>query len=128
MTTQPGWYSDPSGAPTQRFWDGQQWTAATGLVAVPVLVSAPTAPRSFVDRHPKMVGFGILWVVCMAMHWWWLAPLLILSVATYFAVKYHRARNARLAADADYENSLYLRGKPAGTYGRYYQPGVSDAG
>ncbi len=60
MTTQPGWYSDPSGAPTQRFWDGQRWTAATGLVAVPVLVGAPAAPRSFVDRHPKMVGFGIL--------------------------------------------------------------------
>lgn len=126
MTMQPGWYPDPSGAGAQRFWDGQQWIAAAGFMAVPVLVSTP-APRSFVDRHPKMVGFGILWVACMAMHWWWLAPLLILSVAAYFTVKYYRARNARLAADADNQNSLYLRGKPAGTYGRFYQPGVSDA-
>jgi len=23
---QPGWYPDPSGAPGQRYWDGQQWT------------------------------------------------------------------------------------------------------
>jgi threonine/homoserine/homoserine lactone efflux protein len=23
----PGWYPDPSGAPGQRYWDGQQWTA-----------------------------------------------------------------------------------------------------
>ena len=23
----PGWYPDPSGAPGQRYWDGQQWMA-----------------------------------------------------------------------------------------------------
>ena len=23
----PGWYPDPSGAPGQRYWDGQQWTS-----------------------------------------------------------------------------------------------------
>jgi hypothetical protein len=74
-----------------------------------------------------MVGFGMFWVVCMELHWWWLAPLAILGVATYFTAKYYRARNARLAADAVKQNSLYLRGKPAGTYGRFYEPGVSDA-
>ncbi|MGZ4584249.1 MAG: DUF2510 domain-containing protein, partial [Mycobacterium sp.] len=29
MTTyrpMPGWYPDPSGAPTHRYFDGQQWT------------------------------------------------------------------------------------------------------
>ena len=25
----PGWYPDPSGAPVQRFWDGNAWTAQT---------------------------------------------------------------------------------------------------
>src|SRR5215212_4621871 len=25
----PGWYPDPSGAPQQRWWDGQQWTQQT---------------------------------------------------------------------------------------------------
>lgn len=25
-TTPAGWYPDPSGAPGQRYWDGQQWT------------------------------------------------------------------------------------------------------
>ncbi|MGB6207377.1 NINE protein [Mycobacterium sp.] len=24
----PGWYPDPSGAPGQQYWDGQQWQAA----------------------------------------------------------------------------------------------------
>ncbi|MBV8965732.1 MAG: DUF2510 domain-containing protein [Mycobacteriaceae bacterium] len=21
----PGWYSDPAGGPTQRYWDGSRW-------------------------------------------------------------------------------------------------------
>lgn len=126
MTTQPGFYSHRPGAAAQCFWDGQQWVSATGYMAVPVTVGAP-APRTFVDRHPKMVGFGIFWVACMALHWWWMAPMTLLGVAAYFTAKYYRARNARLAAAADYENYLYAQGKPAGTYGRYYQPGVSDA-
>jgi len=25
----PGWHPDPSGAPQQRYWDGQQWTEHT---------------------------------------------------------------------------------------------------
>ena len=27
MSPTPGWYPDPSGAPVQRFWDGNAWTA-----------------------------------------------------------------------------------------------------
>jgi hypothetical protein len=27
----PAWYPDPSGAETQRYWDGRQWTASTQL-------------------------------------------------------------------------------------------------
>ncbi len=34
-----GWYPDPSGAPGQRYWDGQSWTAA----AVAVLDATPMA-------------------------------------------------------------------------------------
>jgi hypothetical protein len=26
LSTQPGWYPDPSGLPRQRWWDGTQWT------------------------------------------------------------------------------------------------------
>src|SRR4051794_10703916 len=32
-TTQAsGWYPDPAGGPSQRWWDGYQWTAATQLL------------------------------------------------------------------------------------------------
>lgn len=29
MNSQPGWYPDPQNPTTVRYWDGQQWTAAT---------------------------------------------------------------------------------------------------
>jgi hypothetical protein len=40
MTSQqpaPGWYPDPTGAPAQQYWDGQQWHA-------PPPVPAPNPP------------------------------------------------------------------------------------
>ncbi|MCT7365628.1 DUF2510 domain-containing protein [Mycolicibacterium llatzerense] len=35
MTTSapPGWYPDPHGAPVNRYFDGNQWTAAIGPIA-----------------------------------------------------------------------------------------------
>lgn len=32
----PGWYPDPSGAPLQRFWDGNAWTSQTAAGYPPV--------------------------------------------------------------------------------------------
>lgn len=40
----PGWYPDPSGAPVQRFWDGNAWTAQTAgghPAAVPPRAARP---------------------------------------------------------------------------------------
>jgi hypothetical protein len=38
----PGWYPDPTGAPGQRYWDGNTWTEQTRADA-PDAASAPTA-------------------------------------------------------------------------------------
>lgn len=38
----PGWYPDPSGAPTQRYFDGTKWTDQ--LAPFPVPVQAPLPP------------------------------------------------------------------------------------
>lgn len=36
----PGWYPDPSGAPGQQYWDGQQWQGQ-GAPAVPAPYGGP---------------------------------------------------------------------------------------
>lgn len=35
MTTPAGWYPDPSGAPSQPYWDGQRWTEHAAPGALP---------------------------------------------------------------------------------------------
>jgi hypothetical protein len=125
--TAAGWYPDPAGISTHRYFDGRQWTTATAvLTAAPVLVAAPAAPRSFAARHPWLTTLGILWGLAMALHWWWLVPLLIagfgLQRASWAVRRRAAARareNARTSAEADFENRLYLRGDARGTYGKY---------
>ena len=43
--TSPGWYPDPSGAPTQRYFDGTQWTDQLAPFAAPVPQASPP-PKS----------------------------------------------------------------------------------
>jgi len=47
---QPGWHPDPSGAPGQRYWDGQQWTEVApgpNLSSEPLLRAAGS-PRAMI--------------------------------------------------------------------------------
>ncbi|WP_029105503.1 DUF2510 domain-containing protein [Mycobacterium sp. 360MFTsu5.1] len=54
MTTSaaPGWYPDPHGAPVNRWYDGQQWTATTSSPA-----PTPVATGRQVSIH---YGFALL--------------------------------------------------------------------
>lgn len=59
-TPPPGWYPDPSGAPGQRYWDGQTWSAA---MAPPV--GTPPAKKSSAGKvvlivAASVVGIGVL--------------------------------------------------------------------
>ncbi len=55
-TPQPGWHPDPEGKPQLRWWDGQQWTAATQpLPAHPGTVTPPPSgfdPRTNESSNP----------------------------------------------------------------------------
>jgi hypothetical protein len=47
-----GWYPDPSGAPRQRYWDGQQWTG-----------HAP--PRPTLGKNQLWIALGIIAVIAL---------------------------------------------------------------
>ena len=47
-----GWYPDPSGAPRQRYWDGQQWTG-----------HAP--PRPALSRYGVWIALGLIAVIAL---------------------------------------------------------------
>ena len=55
----PGWYADPSGADTRRYWDGQRWTehvdagakkAAAGPTGISKFLPSPMPPDFVPDR------------------------------------------------------------------------------
>ena len=128
MSVPAGWYPDPLNEDVQRFWDGEQWSAATAVVAAPVTIGVPVAAvaaapvaarRTFVDRHPVMAAFGMIWVAIVAMQWWWLAPTLLIGAGAVWAYRWAQRRSATLAAEAEYENLLHLRGDSRGTYGKF---------
>lgn len=124
-TTPPaGWYPDPSGAPQQRYWTGEQWTdaiAAPAVIAVPVpvAVAAPSGPKGWIERHPVWTTVIVFWLACMLSAWTWLGPTLALTGAAAWGLRWDRRRRARLAADADRQNELALEGDPRGVYGDF---------
>jgi hypothetical protein len=63
--TVAGWYPDPAGAPSSRWWDGRQWTEATRPMADgygPVLTPEQTFWQA--NRYTCLaVGFGALYAL-----------------------------------------------------------------
>lgn len=86
--------------------------------------------KSFVELHPVVAGFGILFG-CAAVVVWWPLFLTLAVVAgvgfglwvftrRYDAQALQAARRrAALTQAADYEHHLLLQGDPRGVYGRY---------
>lgn len=57
MQAPPGWYPDPGGAPSYRWWDGREWTFHTHPAVVPV----PPGGGSLVGL--AWTGIGV-WMAC----------------------------------------------------------------
>ena len=134
----PGWYSNPNGQGT-RYWDGRTWT----IVSIPYT----PPPRPVVVERPgstilvviaAIVG-SLLVLGVLAAHWQVLAALVL--VACVLTVVWARSgadnrtkrtRRARfdqeiIAARADFEHMLWMRGDPRGFYGRYPPYPTGDA-
>ena len=45
----PGWYPDPSGIPTQRYFDGTEWTGQVAPLNLAPLPLPPSLPPNTVD-------------------------------------------------------------------------------
>ena len=125
-----GWYPDPAGQAPQRYWDGVQWSGAVaGYPPYPPAVGFPLAAqrRSFVERHPIWTAIAGLWIVLATpVTLQWLIPAAIVAVAMGFgfgAVRKAAREDARtvavLAADAELQHRLHLRGDIRGIYGHY---------
>jgi len=122
-----GWYPDPTGAAQQRFWDGEQWTnalAAPTVITVPIAV---TPAKDWAQRHPAWTTLIVFWIACMIWQWEWLAPALALIAATVWVTRGIRRRNARSAAEADWQNALAAEGDERGIYGDYPPVDGADA-
>ncbi|SDD79869.1 DUF2510 domain-containing protein [Rhodococcus tukisamuensis] len=66
----PGWYPNPDGSDSMRYWDGQKWTAvqANDAPTIPTApIPAPTpAEREPTKRGPKIAGGIARAVVALA--------------------------------------------------------------
>ena len=57
----PGWYPDPSGAPGQRYWDGQQWTIPARPPSARKVLAIIAVPLLFFGGLATGVAIGMHW-------------------------------------------------------------------
>ncbi|WP_457181123.1 DUF2510 domain-containing protein [Mycobacteroides abscessus] len=140
MTTQEAdWYPDPTGLPQWRWFDSQQWTTHTA--PMPPAPSSPVqqvivllaAPRSFIARHPFLVGIAAFFVLgifpgIFPILWWAFLALVAYKVAKFIARKAnaYNASQQAIAARADLQNAQVLNGDIRGIYGQYPPPDANQ--
>lgn len=60
----PGWYPDPEGRPSERYWNGSAWTSETRPYSFVADKPAPTAKKVGLDQNEKIllvfVGIAVI--------------------------------------------------------------------
>ena len=60
----PGWYPDPEGRPSERYWDGNSWTSETRPYSFVADKPAPMTNKVGLDQNEKIllvfVGIAVL--------------------------------------------------------------------
>jgi len=93
VSTQPGWYADPSGLPRQRWWDGAQWTEH---LHDPSLEKYGVTPAKVLGPETRVYN-AFIWLITGL-------PLLsILAVSSWDVTAYvERSRSEVAALDTGY--------------------------
>lgn len=86
----PGWYDDPNGMPTLRWWDGQQWTDQ--LAPRP---AAQPIPKKVVTTMPRrrpslLMNLGLTVVTCGLWLLVWIPSAIIRALMPDKAVSRYR--------------------------------------
>ncbi len=79
----PGWYADPNGAPTLRWWDGAAWSEHYA----PSAAITPERPR--LAAETKVDG---VWI-------WLVAALPLVSIASYFLIDFRGYMQGLMTGD-----------------------------
>jgi hypothetical protein len=57
----PGWYPDPDGKPTDRYWNGSEWTESTRPQSANISPTNPPQPKAVgVDSNEIAIMVGIV--------------------------------------------------------------------
>jgi Protein of unknown function (DUF2510) len=58
----PGWYPDPEGKPSEKYWDGSSWTKETRPLSIIPGKPAPQPNKVGLDGNEK----ALLWIIGIA--------------------------------------------------------------
>lgn len=56
----PGWYPDPDGKPSERYWDGLKWTSESRPFSVLTGKPKPQSKSTGLDSNEKLILVFIL--------------------------------------------------------------------
>jgi hypothetical protein len=85
----PGWYPDPAGGASERWWDGLAWTSETRAQSV---LTQPLGRPAVITNTPATVGF-VLGIVALVVN-----SMLVVSLAAFVLCAIGLNRAGQLAS------------------------------